>query len=112
MANPTGDNVVPVDTPITAAAWTRIDNPNMAYQVDLTCPADIYVRYEQFQPAPALTGFPVWANTYYGYRSNHWLGWDKRGIAYIPDTHPTFSPVWVRLQAAGAATVTSNWIRE
>ena len=117
MVNPTGDNVTPVQTPnVTAAGWTRIDNPNMAQQVDVTAAVDLYVRYEQFEPLPAATGFRVWGGTYYPYRTSHWLGWHKYrnpvDQAYIPDDNPTYAPVWVRLVAAGTETVDTNWIRE
>ena len=113
MVNPTGDNVVPVRTPVTAAIWVRIDNPNMALQVDLVSTVAFYVRYEQFQPAPGAIGFEVPAGVIYGYSSGHTLGWSKPPQpVYHPTLHPTFSPVWVRLVAAGPINIDSNWVRE
>jgi hypothetical protein len=112
MANPTGNNVVPVRTPITGA-WTRVDNPNNAQGVDVVCDVDIEVRYEQTAPGMGDAGFLVPANVIYGYRSDRWLGWTKsRPMTYYPLTDATYSPLWARRTVAGNSNLDSNWIRE
>ena len=109
MVTPIGNETEPgIPTPITAAGWTRINNPNMAHGVILTADQDFWVRFEQTQPAPATTGMRVWANTYYPYRNDHhWCGWDPNNTVLVPGT----APVWVRAVAA-ATTVFSEWRRD
>lgn len=93
---------------VTNAAWVALPNPNKALGIMLTASQNIYVRFEQPQPAVGDVGFRVWAQTYFNHtNSSHALGYDPLSDLPIPN----IGPVWVRAVGANAS-VDANWFRE
>ena len=108
MASPTGFNTEPTGPiAVTTGAWVELVNPNSAFGVTITSSEDVYVRYEQPQPAPTDTGMYVWANTYYPHRAmNQPLGKSKYN-----NPIPGVGAVWVRAVSVDCV-VFANWQRE